>query len=122
APTTDPAVAPNTPDPNDPDRLIYGADLRLREIYMPAGLMGLFVEHVPGGSSSGGWGIDLVRRRGTVELQLGFEHEQIVAADGVWIEKGKNVATGDSADFILGPDHAPRSEEHTSELQSPYDL
>src|SRR5437773_219640 len=83
-PTTDPSVAPNTPLE---DKVIYGVDFRLREVYLPSSEMGLFVDRVPGGTSHGGWGFDFVRRRGTVELQLGFEHEQIEAAEGVWIEK-----------------------------------
>src|ERR1041385_8870322 len=103
-PTTDPSVAPTTPLG---ERVIYGLDLRLREQFLPSGLMGLFVEHVPGGTSNGGWGVDFVRRRGNVELQLGIEHEEITAADGVWIEKGKNVSSGDSADYILSPSDAP---------------
>src|SRR5258708_29180845 len=97
-PTTDPSVAPNTPVAEE--KVIYGVDFRLRQVYLPSWEMGLFVDRVPAGSSHGGWGFDFVRRRGTVELQLGFEHEQIEAAEGVWIEKGK-VVPGDSVDYIL---------------------
>ena len=42
----------------------------------------------------------------TVELQLGFEYERLAVGEGVWINKGENVAIGDEADYILGPDLA----------------
>jgi len=102
-PTTDQAVAPTTPVE---DQVTYGGDFRLRDVILPESLMGLFVERAAGGTSHVGWGVDFVRRRGTVELQFGFEHEQIEPHEGVWIEKGKNVATGDSADYILNPTDA----------------
>jgi hypothetical protein len=64
-------------------------------------LINLFVERSAGGSSDTGFGFDLVRRRGNLELQLGFEHETISVAPGVWINKGDNVANGDTIDYIL---------------------
>lgn len=102
-PTTDASVAPTTPaEPG----VIYGGDFRLRDVFLPSWLMGLFVERTAGGSSHLGWGFDFLRIRGESELQIGLEHEQIEPAEGVWIEKGKNVAAGDSADYILNPNDA----------------
>lgn len=105
-PTTDPAAAPSTPaiDPNDVVR--YGIDVRLREVFLPKALMNLFVERAAGGAQSFGYGIDLVRRRGTLELQLGAEFEHIALQEGVYINKGDDVGAGDTADYILSPDHA----------------
>ena len=42
----------------------------------------------PAARSNFGFGVDLTRRRGNVELQLGFEYEHIKSAEGVWINKG----------------------------------
>jgi hypothetical protein len=86
--------------------LEYGVDLRLRRVFVPNGLLELFVEHAGGGASNNGIGVDLVRRRGNLELQLGFEFEHVQPAEGVWINSGDNVAAGDEADYIIGPDHS----------------
>lgn len=79
----------------------YGFDLRLRRIFIPTGLLELFVERSAGGASNTGFGADLVRRRGNLELQLGFEFEHLEVGQGVWINKGDNVSSGDEADYIL---------------------
>jgi hypothetical protein len=83
----------------------YGVGVRLRNVRAPKGMLELFVESAPGGVSNFGFGVDLVRRRGNLELQLGFEYEHIEPTEGVWIESNSNVANGDEADYILSPDH-----------------
>jgi hypothetical protein len=50
--------------------------------------------------------VDLTRRRGTTELQLGFEYERVNVGEGVWINKGDNIATGDEIDYVLSPEHS----------------
>ncbi len=103
APTPDPAAeAPKS----DVD---YGIGIRLRNVRIPQAELELFMEHAPGGTSNFGFGVDLTRRRGNVELQLGFEFEHITPSEGVYVESGKNVAAGDEADFILSPDRAGSS-------------
>jgi len=92
--------------PPDPDKPEYGIDLRLRQVFLPAGLIGLFVSRAAGGASNGGIGVDFVRRRGTLELQLGMEYEHINVQEGVYINSGDNVANGDTVDYILNPAHA----------------
>jgi len=105
--------APATPDPTaatEPKNEVeYGVGLRLRNVRIPQFELGLFMEESPGGTSNFGLGVDLTRRRGNVELQLGFEFEHIQPPEGVYIESGKNVAAGDEADYILGPDRADSS-------------
>jgi len=89
----------------------YGVGLRLRNVRAPKGLLQLFVERAPGGISSVGFGVDLTRRRGNSELQLGFEYEHLQPAEGVWIQSNTDVATpnptttGDEADYIVAPKH-----------------
>lgn len=106
-PTTDPAASPNSlttsPQPE------YGIDLRLRRVSVPQSVLELFVERAAGGAGNTGFGVDLVRRRGTIELQLGFEFEHIQPGAGVWINKGDNVANGDEADYIISADQAGTS-------------
>jgi len=102
--TTDPTAAPDTTQTAEP-QLEYGADLRLREVFVPSWLLNLFMDSNPGGASMGGIGFDLVRRRGNLELQLGFETERIEPKEGVYIKSGDFPST----DFILSPEHAGQS-------------
>jgi hypothetical protein len=102
--TTDPNAAPDTMQTSK-DKVEYGVDLRLRQVFLPQGLIGLFVARAAGGASNTGFGVDLIRRRGDLELQLGFEYEHINLQEGVYINSGDTVPT-DTADFILSPTHA----------------
>ena len=102
--TTDPNASPDSLQTVG-EKVEYGADLRIRQVYLPSGLIGLFVNRAAGGASNTGLGVDLVRRRGNLELQLGFEFEHIALQEGVYINSGDNVPT-DTADYILSPAHA----------------
>jgi hypothetical protein len=82
----------------------YGVGLRARSVWIPKSILELFVERAAGGAQNFGFGLDLTRRRGNVELQLGFEYENVNVGQGVWIKKGEDVALGDEADFILSPE------------------
>jgi hypothetical protein len=100
--TTDPNASPDNLATGE-SAIEWGADLRVREVFVPSALLGLFVDHSPGGASNTGIGVDLVRRRGTTELQLGFEYEHINAPQGTYINKGDTVPANDP-DYILSPD------------------
>jgi hypothetical protein len=104
-PTTDATAAPTSLETAG-SKLEYGADLRIRQVFVPSFILNLFIDHHSGGISNTGIGVDLVRRRGNLELQLGFEFEHVQPSEGVWINSGDNVAGGDEADFILSPDHS----------------
>lgn len=89
---------------DDPaDQVEFGVGLRFRNVRGPGGMVELFVEHAPGGSSNLGLGVELTRRKGNAELQLGVEFEHITPKEGVWIAKGDNVPQNE-ADYILDPD------------------
>ena len=103
-PTTDPAAAPTTTDTGP--KLEYGADLRIRQVFVPGWMLNLFIDKHSGGFSNTGIGVDLVRRRGNLELQLGFEFEHTQPNEGVWINSGDNVAAGDEADYLISADRA----------------
>jgi len=101
------ANSPETPTTtqSDEDQVDYGVGLRLRSVWVPSAIMGLFVARSAGGAQNFGIGGELIRRKGTTELQLGFEFEHITLDEGVYIERGKNVP-GDEADYILSPTHS----------------
>lgn len=107
-PAADPA-APESTTASSADAVEYGVGLRLRNVRIPQAELELFVDRAPGGTSNVGFGLDLSRRRGNTELQLGFEFEHITPKEGVWIKKGDNVAAGDQADYMLSPDDAGES-------------
>src|SRR5262245_34943994 len=104
-PTTDPNASPTTTTVSEPP-VEYGADIRIRQVIIPSGLLGLFVQKAAGGTSDTGFGLDLVRRRGDLELQLGFEYEHVTPTEGIYLKKGDNIANGDTIDYILSPEHA----------------
>ncbi|HEX7843914.1 MAG TPA: hypothetical protein VF469_40845 [Kofleriaceae bacterium] len=112
------AASPGPPDcgkvPGDPrcqalgvvdkdNEVDFGVGVRLRSVWLPRSILELFVTRAAGGAHNYGIGVDLTRRRGTTELQLGFEYEHINIGQGVYINKGDDVATGDEADYVLGP-------------------
>lgn len=106
--TTDPNASPDTPATAEP-KLEYGVDLRLRRVFVPEFMLNLFVDRHSGGISNTGIGADLIRRRGNLELQLGFEFEHVQPNEGVWINSNENVAQGDEADYIVSADRAGKS-------------
>lgn len=86
----------------------YGVGIRLRGVFVPKGELELFVERAgDNGSSQLGLGVELTRRRGDTELQLGIEFEGFNPGEGVWIENGDDVALGDSADVVLARGDQP---------------
>jgi hypothetical protein len=107
-PTTDPTASPTSLETAEPP-LEYGADFRLRQVFVPSFILNLFVERHAGGASNTGFGLDLVRRRGNLELQLGFEYEKVEVGEGVWINSGDNVASGAEADYLISADRAGKS-------------
>lgn len=88
------------------DEVEYGVGLRARSIWLPKAVLELFLTRAAGGAHNYGGGLELSRRRGSTELQLGFEYERVNVGQGVWINKGDDVAAGDEADYVLGPGDA----------------
>ena len=106
-----PEIAPEPPAPTEKP-VEYGLGVRLRNVRIPKAEIELFVDRAGDkGASNIGLGLELTRRRGNTELQLGFEYEHLQPGSGVWIESGKNVANGDEADFVVSPDNAPGNEK-----------
>jgi len=96
-------TAPESTEPGEAP-VEYGVGVRLRSVWVPKAILELFVQRAAGGAQNFGLGVDLTRRRGNTELQLGLEFERVNVGQGVWINKGDDVSAGDEADFVLGPD------------------
>lgn len=105
--TTETTAAPDSSDVKE-TAVEYGVDIRLRRVFVPKGIIELFVERAADGASNNGIGLDLVRRRGNVELQLGFEFEHIDPGEGVWINSGESVPQYE-ADYVISSDRAGKS-------------
>ncbi len=104
---TDPTAAATAPTDGD---VQYGVSLRLRNVRVPKSIIELFVEESAGGASNFGYGIELTRRRGNVELQLGLEYENVTVGEGTWINKDEPVPAFE-ADWVLDPENAPNGEK-----------
>ena len=78
----------------------YGVGIRLRGVFVPKGLLELFVEEASSGVFHPGFGLELNRRKGDFELVLGLEYESVSPEDGYWLEKGDDPLTpGQTPDF-----------------------
>lgn len=104
AATSDTAPATSSEEP-----VTYGIDLRLRNVRVPRGMLGWFMNHAADGASNFGYGVDFIRRRGNLEIALGLEFEHITLGEGVYIDNGTSVPAG-AVDYIIGPDHAPNGD------------
>ncbi len=86
------------------DEVEFGVGVRLRSVWLPRSVLELFLSRAADGAQNYGIGVDLTRRHGATELQLGFEYEHVNVGQGVWINRGDDVAKGNEADYVLGPD------------------
>ncbi len=106
APNDDAAKRPpasETSAADTADEVQYGLGVRARSVWIPKSILQLFLDRAAGGAHNYGLGVDLTRRHGTSELQLGFEYEHINIGPGVYINKGDDVSMGDEADYVLSP-------------------
>jgi hypothetical protein len=98
-----PASVLTAPEPTEKELPVeYGVGIRLRSVYVPKSVLELFVDRAADGAHNYGYGIDVTRRRGDVELQLGVEFEHVNVGEGVWINRGDTVPQ-DSVDYLLSP-------------------
>jgi len=90
---------PGVATPAASKKVQFGIALRLRNVRLPQSLIETQVDVAAGGISQPGIGIELIRRRGNFELQLGLEYDKLDINDGLWIEKDKPIPTNDP-DFV----------------------
>ncbi len=84
----------------DMDKVRHGVGLRLRYIFVPKGLIELFLEEAPSGVSQTGFGIDYVRRKKNFEFSVGFEYDKLAPDDGYFVERGGDPRQAGTTDFI----------------------
>ena len=82
-----------------PEKTNIGLGFRLRNVRVPQGLIEIFVKQAPAGASNVGFGLELARRRGQFEVQLGLEYEKISIEKGIWIENGDTIPA-DEVDYV----------------------
>jgi hypothetical protein len=82
-----------------PEEARFGAGLRIRRVSIPKALIEVFVEKAATGVSGTGFGVELYRRRGNFELQVGFEYEGLDGDPGIWVDKNKTL-TSEGPDFV----------------------
>jgi hypothetical protein len=93
----DAAVATDTLAAPPPGGVQYGADMRLRWISFPGWLLGLLAqENVPVSSHS--WSLSLFRRKGDLDMALGFTRQDMTPPDGNWL--GKGYKASENTDFV----------------------
>lgn len=76
-----------------------GVALRLRDVTVPKGMIELFVDQAPGGSSQFGIGLEVFRRKGNFEVQFGLEYEAIEVQQGIWVQKNK-LPPAEEVDYV----------------------
>lgn len=81
------------------DKTDIGVGFRLRNVRVPQGLIEVFVQRAPGGASNVGFGLEVARRKGQFEVQLGLEYEKISIDKGIWVENGDNIPA-DEPDYV----------------------
>jgi hypothetical protein len=96
---TTPEQTPDQAAAADEGEATYAVGLRLRQLWLPKGMIELFVQHAAGGASNQGVGVEFVRRRDTFELQIGLEFEHITVGKGPWLDNNKSIPA-DEVDYV----------------------
>jgi hypothetical protein len=92
-----PTVAGEVAAPAGPDLVSYGVAMRTRMVSIPSWFLGLFLkEAVP--LRSYGVGGEFFRRKGDMDIVVGFGYQRMSPADGNWLGKGH--AASVDTDFV----------------------
>ncbi len=86
--------------PDDPDAVKHGIGIRLRYVFVPQGLIEIFMEEAAGGMTNPGFGLEYVRRKKDVEITIGFEYDKLSGTEGFYIENGGSTQKAGTVDFI----------------------
>ncbi|MFH0901054.1 MAG: hypothetical protein V2A73_10530 [Pseudomonadota bacterium] len=82
----------------------YAAGARLRYVFLPESVLRLFLQQATS-MSSWGVGAEIVRRRGQLDLVLGFEYDQIAPENGLYLERGDSISSCSNGDGGQCPDY-----------------
>jgi opacity protein-like surface antigen len=86
--------------PVDPNAVRHGVGLRLRYVFVPKGLIQLFMEEAAGGMGNPGFGLDYIRRKGNFEFSVGFEYDKLSGTEGYYVESGGSALKAGTTDFV----------------------
>ncbi len=84
----------------DPDAAKHGIGLRLRYVFVPKGLIELFMEDAAGGMGNPGFGLDYVYRKKNFEFSAGFEYDSLNGTKGAYIERGGAFNESGTVDIV----------------------
>ena len=94
------AVAEAEGAPIDADAVRHGIGLRLRYVFVPKGLIQLFMEEAAGGMGNPGYGIEYVRRKKNFEISVGIEYDKLSGTEGYYVESGGSATQPGTVDFV----------------------
>jgi hypothetical protein len=86
--------------PIDPDAIRHGVGMRLRYVFVPKGLIQLFMEEAAGGKGHGGIGFDYIRRKKNFEFSVGFEYDKLDGTTGYYVESGGSPQQAGTTDYV----------------------
>ena len=93
--------APEAADaPIDADAVRHGIGLRLRYVFVPKGLIQLFMEEAAGGMGNPGYGIEYIRRKKNFEISVGIEYDKLSGTEGYYVESGGSATQPGTVDFV----------------------
>jgi hypothetical protein len=84
----------------------WGVGARVRRWRVDQRLQKLFFENTPGHAREEGGGIEFVRRKGELEIVLGFGYDSLQANDGFYVEKGGDPTMPGNVDRVEFHDFA----------------
>ena len=94
APATSPLLAKPTKEKR------WGIGFRGRYMTLPIKIQELFMGDVPGRAIQRGFGIDLIRRSGNLELILSFGRDRLNGKEGYYLELGADPTTLGKVDYV----------------------
>ena len=90
-----PTLAPEEAKENEAH---FGVAFQLRNNIIPQGEFGFFVQRAPFGMSDIGGDIQLIRRKGNFEFQLGLGIDSLFVGEGLWEKKNQPPPTNEVSD------------------------
>jgi hypothetical protein len=98
----DPAAGePEAPPPAPKEKIIYGAAVKVRGIFIPKGEIELFLQRAESGVVQPGFGVDFVRRHGDFEITAGIGYDKLAPDDGIYWERGAELPANPPDDVVF---------------------
>jgi hypothetical protein len=96
-----PAAADKVTKSSSDEESSWGFSAKVRVWRLSKRVQKLFVEDSPGPATDRGAGFDFVRRRGSLELNIGFGYDRLTLKDGYYVEKGGNPTKPGDVDYTV---------------------